>query len=108
MSPSDFKAPPSEHYSVAAVLAYLSFALLMLSGIGVFCMVVWQVTVENVLVGIVAGFLATVYSLANQAWGFFLGSSVGGKTANAALAQLAGAGAPPPASPLADTPPETK
>ena len=93
-------SPWGEHFTVAAVLAYLAVFLLSSCGFRIFELIIWKVSVSDVMVGVLSAFLAQVYGFANLGIGYHLGSSAGAKTANAALAQKAGVGPPPPAAPL--------
>ncbi len=87
--------------SVPAILAYICLAQLTLFGGALFYLIVTVTTFDAVVVGLLGAFLTSITSNAALALGYHLGASVGGKTANAALAQIAGAGPPPPAPPLA-------
>lgn len=99
------QAGESEHSSTAAIITYIVLAQFTAAMIGVGVMAGMKITIASEMIGIIGTLVAAVNSLASGAVGYWMGSSSGNKTANAALAQLAGAGAPPPAAPLSTVPP---
>lgn len=95
---TDTTAP--ERASTAAIVTYAALGLFAAVLIGVFTVIFFQIKVDGVMLGVLGGLISAVVSLATTAVGFWVGASVGGKDANARLAQLAGAGAPPPTDPV--------
>lgn len=96
-----------EQTSTAAIVTYIALAELGLSLIAVLALIILRRPIDPVMVGILGTILGTITTIAVAAAGFWVGGSAGGKTANAALAQIAGAGPPPPASPLGPPPTPT-
>lgn len=94
--------PNVDRSSVPAILAYICLAQIGIFGMMLFWVVIKKIHLDAVVVGLLGSFFTSIFSNASLALGYHLGASVGGKTANAALAQIAGAGPPPPAQPLAD------
>lgn len=95
----------SERMSTAAIVTYASLGLLAAVLLGVFLVIFFGVKVDGVMLGVLGGLISAVVGLATTAVGFWVGSSVGGRDANARLGQLAGAGAPPPIDPVSGEPP---
>jgi len=97
--------PISDHWSVPALIAYALLAEIFFCGLGLFIVVIWRVDIKGDVLALLGGFLAAVYGFCNLALGFWLGTTNENKVNQATVAQLAGAGPPPPAAPLAqDTP----
>lgn len=90
----------NDRFSVPAILAYLCLGQMILFGVALFRLIEMKIHLDAVVVGLLGAFFTSITSNAALALGYHLGASVGGKTANAALAQIAGAGPPPPADPL--------
>lgn len=101
-------SPDAAHKSVAAVITYILLGQLSLIMVGVFMIIFFNAKVEAVMLGVLGGLITSVTGQAGVAVGFWVGSSSSSKAANAALAQIAGAGPPPPAQPLGETQTETK
>lgn len=103
-------AEPQQHRddrrSVAAILAYVCLGQLTLFTILIFAVIFLKVAVEAVMLGVLGTLLASLTGNAGLALGYHLASSAGATTANAALAQKAGAGPPAPALPLSEPPTE--
>ncbi|HEY3694190.1 hypothetical protein [Phenylobacterium sp.] len=101
----DTNAPAvREQTSTAAIVTYIALGELGLSLIAVLVLIILRRPIDPVMVGILGTILGTITTIAVAAAGFWVGGSAGGKTANAALAQIAGAGPPSPAAPLGPTP----
>lgn len=94
----------NDRLSVPAILAYVCLAQLTMFGLALFWLIGAKIHLDAVVVGLLGAFFTSITSNAALALGYHLGASVGGKTANAALAQIAGAGPPPPADPLSKAP----
>lgn len=101
------KALPTEaHNATAALISYAVLAIFALTVAGVFALIGYKVSVDPVMLTILGAVITAVTAAMTGVLGFWMGSSSGAKTSNAALAQLAGAGAPPPAAPGSGTAPE--
>lgn len=87
--------------TIPAIVVYALLAMVTVFGGALFALIWAGVTVTDVMNVLLGGFFAAVYGWVNLGLGYFFGNSQSGKTANAALSQLAGAGPPPPAPPLA-------
>lgn len=92
-------AAPREGASTPAVVTFAVLAILALVDAAVFAIVGLHVSVEPAMLTVLGQIQGGAQTLAVGAVAYWVGSSVGSKTAQAALAQLAGAGAPPPADP---------
>jgi hypothetical protein len=90
--------------SAVAIISYIILAQLTLAGLGVFVIIALQVTVEPVMVGVLSGLITGVVAGSGTVGGFWLASSVGSRATSSAMAQLAGAGPPPPSAPMAEKP----
>lgn len=90
--------------SVPAIITYFLLGQTTLLIVLVFAIIVLGTKVEGEMIGILGGLISSITGAAGIAVGYWVGSSAGAKSANAAVAQLAGAGPPPPAAPLAPTP----
>ncbi len=89
-----------ERTGVAAVVTYIALGQFSFVIICTFALAAWgPKEIDPVMVGILGTIIAAVISTVSGATGYWIGASAGGKTANAALAQLAGAGAQSPAEP---------
>lgn len=99
-------AEPQQHRddrkSVAAILAYICLAQLTLFTTLIFVVIFLRIPVEAVMLGVLGTLLASLTGNAGLALGYHLASSAGATTANAALAQKAGAGPPAPAIPMTE------
>lgn len=84
-----------------AIVTFIVLAILFMVDAAVFALIGNHQTVEPAMLTVLGQIQGGAQTLAVGAVAYWVGASVGGKTANAALAQLAGAGAPPPADPLA-------
>jgi hypothetical protein len=87
--------------STPALVTFIVLAILALVDAAVFAIVGGRVPVEPAMLTVLGQIQGGAQTLAVGAVAYWVGSSVGSKTAQAALAQLAGAGAPPPADPTA-------
>jgi hypothetical protein len=85
--------------STQAIITYILLIQFSLVVAGVFGLILAKITVDSALLGVLGGLIAAVTTAVSGAVGYWLGSSAGSKASTAALAQLAGAGAPPPAAP---------
>ncbi len=90
--------------TTAAAVTFVALGLFGATILGVFVLIVLHLTIEPVMLGVLGTLMGTLTTIVSGAAGYWVGGSSGGKTANAALAQIAGAGPPPPASPLASEP----
>jgi hypothetical protein len=97
-------APPNSasRTGVAAIVTYVLLGIFALALLGVFLLISYGVKIDGVTLGVLGGALGTLQTMLVGAVGFWIGSSVGAKASGDALAQLAGAGPPPPSQPLAD------
>lgn len=97
-----------ERMGVAAIVTYIALAQFTFVLLATFALAAWGPKGEDgldpVMVGLLGTIIAAVISLVTGAAGYWIGASAGGKVANAALAQLAGAGPPPPSTPMAPDP----
>lgn len=89
-----------EQLSTSAIITYIILAYFGCTVVGIFLLIIWKVEVKDTLLGVLGGLILTVTNLVTGAVGYWLGSSSSSKTSSAVVAQLAGAGAPPPADPL--------
>lgn len=96
---SDTPTSAGERTSTQALVTYILLAQFALVVAGVFLLILLKVTVDSALLGVLGGLIAAVTTAVSGAVGYWLGSSAGSKASTAALAQLAGAGPPPPAAP---------
>lgn len=94
--------------SVAAVVTFWLLGVWTMMVAGVFALVAFKIKLENDAVILLGGMIATQTTLTVGAAGFWLGSSIGSKASGDALAQLAGAGPPPPSQPLSSAAPTTE
>ena len=92
--------PGRDALSTPALVTYAVLALTVLVDMAVFVLVGRRIVVEPAMLTILGQIQGGAQALADGAVAYWVGSSNGSKTANAALAQLAGAGAPPPADPV--------
>lgn len=92
--------------SVPAIVTFWLLGIWTLMVLGIFWLVGTKITISVVMFGLLSGVFGTETTLLVGAVGFWVGSSVGAKASGDALAQLAGAGPPPPAAPLAPEPAE--
>lgn len=98
------KDPAADHVSPASIISYVVLAIFALTVAGVFALVGLKVDVDPVMLTVLGAVVTAVTGSVTGVLGFWMGSSSGAKTSNAALAQLAGAGPAPPATPLAPSP----
>lgn len=117
---ADVAKPAEDHgafsaKSVPAIVTFWLLAIWTLMIVAMFALVGFKVAIEGVLLGLLSGIIGTQTTLLVAAVSFWVGSTVGARQASdkaanenakstAALAQLAGAGAPPPAPPLDPAP----
>lgn len=94
---SDTEAKARDWATVQAIVTYILLGQFSLVVLGVFLLIAYGVKVDSALLGVLGGLIAAVTTAVSGAVGYWLGSSAGSKASTAALAQLAGAGAPPPA-----------
>lgn len=95
--------PSQDRTSTQAIVTYVLLAQFNLVVAGVFVLIIMKVNVDSALLGVLGGLIAAVTTAVSGAVGYWLGSSAGSKASNAALAQIAGAGPPPPAAPGSET-----
>lgn len=95
---------PNEATSTAAIVTFVVLAILTMVDGATYALVGFRVVVEPAMLTVIGQIQGGAQTLAVGAAAYWVGASQGGKTANAALAQLAGAGAAPPADPLAPGP----
>lgn len=103
---TDRTTPDAAHdwASTPAIVTYLAVALAGLVDLGVFLLIGFHVAVEPAMLTVVGQIQGGTNTMAAGAILYWVGSSSSSKSANAALAQLAGAGAPPPADPVSQEP----
>lgn len=98
-----------DRLSVAAVVTYVALGQFSFVIISTFVLTAWlaeahrkglPVQVDPLMAGILGTVVAAVISLVSAVVGYWTGSSVAAKASGDALAQLAGAGPQPPASPM--------
>lgn len=105
----------SSRTSVPALVTYWLLAIWSGMVIAVFLMASNDVKIEGVMLAVITGLIGTQTTLLVAAVSFWVGTTYGakagaereadnGRLASAALAQLAGAGPPPPSTPLAPEP----
>jgi hypothetical protein len=104
-------AEPSLHrddspLSTAAIISYAILALFLIVILCVFSIVWNHIPVEPVLLTTIGGLITATVGGVSAVAGFWLASSAGAKANSAAIRQLAGAGAPPPADPETGVKPE--
>lgn len=91
--------------SVPALITWWLLGLWTLISVAKFAIVASNhVTIDAQVQGFLSNVESTTQNLLLMAVSFWVGSSVGAKASGDALAQLAGAGPPPPAAPLAAEP----
>lgn len=93
-------APPTDRLGVPALISYFIVGMFALTGGLIFQLIHDGIEIKPVILGVLGGWIGVLTTATAGVIGYWTGSSNGSKTANAALAQLAGAGAPPPAQPL--------
>lgn len=93
-------AEPSDRFSVPAILAYAAVVQSVIFGVLLFILIYNRISIDPLMAALMGAYMAHLYNQDTNAFNFFFGSSAGAKTANAAMAQIAGAGPPPPAQPL--------
>ena len=93
--------------TIPAIVVYALLFMVTVFGCALFWLIFQRIQIQDVMLGLLGAFLTALYGWVNIGIGYFFGNSQSGKTANAALSQLAGAGPPPPAAPLAPKDPET-
>ena len=96
-------APKEDRVSVAAIVTYIALGMLALDTVGIFLLIWNGIAVTDVMIGILGGQLSVHSTIAVGAASFWVAGTASGKSTNAAMAQIAGAGPPPPAAPM--TPP---
>ena len=94
----------ADRTSTAAIVTYIALGMLALDTVGIYVLLALRIAVTDVMVGILGGQLSTHATIAVGAVGFWVAGTASGKATNAALAQIAGAGPPPPATPMAEEP----
>lgn len=82
-------AAAPERTSTQAIVTYVLLAQFNLVGLGVFLLIFFEVTVSDVMLGVLGALIAAVTNAVSLAIGYWLGSSSGSKTANASLAEIA-------------------
>lgn len=85
--------------NVTGQIALLQMAEKVALGIGIFIVIAFRVQLDPVMAGVLGAYAGATYADKSVILNFLYGNSQSGKTANAALSQLAGAGPPPPAAP---------
>lgn len=86
--------------STVAIICYCLIGVFALT-VGAFFMVIFSAAkIEDALLTVLGTILAIEGNAISAVGGFWLASSVGSRATSAAIAQLAGAGPPPPAPPL--------
>jgi hypothetical protein len=85
-------------------VTYIVLAIFAATVAAVFALVFCQVKVEPTMLSLLGTVLAAVIGGAGLAWSFWLQSSLNSQKKTDVISQLAGAGAPPPATPLVPTP----
>jgi hypothetical protein len=104
--------------SVPAIVTFWLLGIWTVMVIGVFLMAAFGVKIEGTTLGVLAGVIGTQTTMLVAAVSFWVGTNIGAKAAGdkmaesmmkgqAAFAQLAGAGPPPPSPPLAPDPTST-
>ena len=96
---TDASTSLAERTSVQAVVTYATLAIFLASLVGALSLALLKADVGQFIAGVLGGVIGSSGTLAAISVNYWLGASRGGTVANAALAQLAGAGAPPPAEP---------
>ncbi len=97
---TDTPAPaPSDRASTQALISYAILTIFALTVSAVFWLIFKRIEPSSVMIGVLGGLIGVETTAVSGVIGYWIGASSGGKTANAALAQLAGAGPPPPAEP---------
>ncbi len=86
-------------WSTPAVISYLVFLLFAFVSLGVYVLIWYGKDIEDVMLTLVGAILTAVVGGMAAVTGYWLASSSGSKANSAAIRQLAGAGAPPPAEP---------
>lgn len=100
---ADTTTPSQDRTSTQAIVTYVLLMQFNLVVLGVFILIIMKVSVDSALLGVLGGLIAAVTTAVSGAVGYWLGSSASSKASGAALAQLAGAGPPPPAAPGSDS-----
>lgn len=98
---ADPESSHTDRFSVQAILAYAAVGQATIFGCLLFYLIHQKIAIDPLMAALLGGYMAFLYNQGSNAFNYFLGSSSGAKSANAAMAQIAGAGAPPPAAPLA-------
>lgn len=92
-----------------ALISFVVLAIWLLTIVGLFVILVEGVDIDPVLIGLLGGVLSTETAAVGAVTGFWLANSLNsnraGAAKDAALSQIAGAGPPPPATPLETTSP---
>lgn len=99
-------APPAERFGPQALISYFVLGLFGLTGFCIFQLIHDGLEIKPVILGVLGGWIGVLTTATAGVIGYWVGASVGGKAANAALAQLAGAGPPPPSPPLGEPKPD--
>lgn len=94
--------PPSDHgpASTVAIVCYLLIAVFGLTVYAFFQVIFAEAKVPDALLTVLGTILAIEGNAISAVGGFWLASSVGARANSAAIAQLAGAGPPPPNPPM--------
>jgi len=85
--------------STPAIISFIILAMYAVSLIAAFVMAILSIEMKPLIQNTLSGMIGALTVAFAGVVAYWTGSSVGSKTANAALAQLAGAGPPPPADP---------
>lgn len=86
--------------TIPSLIVFALLIMVLIFGVMLFGLIWYAVEIKDVMIGLLGALLTAVYGWVNIGIGFYFGNSQAGKTANAALTQLAGAGPPPPAPPV--------
>jgi hypothetical protein len=97
--------------SATAIISYLLIGCFLLIATMVWILIAYRVQVDPAMLTVLGAIVTAAVTALGVVGGFWLASSIGSrmesKASNAAMRQLAGAGPPPPADPLAPPPAST-
>ena len=100
-APAARKPDQSDRFSTPAIISYVILSIFAGTIFQVFELIRWRVGISPEMLGVLGGLIGVETTGVAGVTGFWIGASAGGKAANAALAQLAGAGPQPPNVPKA-------
>lgn len=79
----------TDRTSTAAIVTYVVLGQFFAVLVGVFALIAAGVKVDPVMLGVLGGLITATVASVSAVVGYWVGASAGGKTANAALAQIA-------------------